>query len=137
MSNRMLRDVVRIFVTVAAACCVVSAALSAQDKTIVLRAARMFDGHDVRAPGLVVVSGSVISLAGPAAEAPVGAQVIDFGDATLSPGFIDAHTHLSSMYRTDYRDGIVDSVTKPVSERTLFAVENLKKTLMAGITTAR
>ena len=63
--------------------------------------------------------------------------MIDLGDATLSPGFIDAHTHLSSMYQTDYRDGIVDSVTKAIPEQTLFAVDNLKKTLMAGVTTVR
>jgi imidazolonepropionase-like amidohydrolase len=114
-----------------------SLTLFAQDRPIVLRAARMFDGHDMQAPGLVVVSASVITAAGPSAQVPAGAQVIDFGDATLSPGFIDAHTHLSSPYTGDYRQGIIDSLRKPVSEQTLLAVENLRKTLFVGITTAR
>jgi imidazolonepropionase-like amidohydrolase len=118
-------------------CGALAFAVSAQEKTIVLKAARIFDGHEVRAPGIVIVSGSVITSAGPTVQAPVGAEVIDLGDATLSPGFIDAHTHLSIMYRTDYRDGIVDSVTKPIPEQALFAAENLKKTLLAGVTTVR
>ena len=126
-------SILRVLIPVAAVCSVASG----QEKTTVLRAARIFDGHDVRAPGIVVVSGSVITSAGPTVQTPVGAQVIDLGDATLSPGFIDAYTHLSSMYRTDYRDGIVDSVTKPIPEQALFAVDNLKKTLMAGVTTVR
>src|SRR5437773_12184885 len=103
--------VIGVLILVAATCGIVSSGVSAQDKTIVLRAARIFDGHDLRAPGIVVVSGSLIASAGTTAQVPAGAQVIDLGDATLSPGFIDAHTHLSGLYRTDYRDGIVDWVT--------------------------
>ena len=57
MHNRAFRELIAI----GAAGVVVSSAVSAQDKTIVLRAARMFDGHDIRAPGIVVVSGSVIT----------------------------------------------------------------------------
>ena len=109
----------------------------AQEKSIVLKAARMFDGHEMRTPGLVVVSGSRILGVGPGAPTPAGAQVIDFGDATLSPGFIDAHTHLSFMYNADYRQNQLDDLQKTIPEQTLRATANLKKTLMAGITTAR
>src|SRR5262245_23443451 len=109
----------------------------AQDRAIVLRAARMFDGHEKGAPVIVVVEGSVSTPVGNTAQTPAGAHVTDLGDATLSSGFIDAHTHLSSMYETDYRYGIVDSVTKGIPEQTLLAVDNLKKTLMAGVTTVR
>ncbi len=110
-------------------------AVSAQEKTVVLRAARMFDGRQMRTPGLVVVTGSRIVATGQGA--PAGAQVIDFGDATLSPGFIDAHTHLSGMYNDDYDRGTLDSLQQGIPEQTLRATENLKKTLMAGVTTAR
>ena len=109
----------------------------AQPKTIVLIAARMFDGRDVRTPGLVVINGSGIVGVGPATPIPAGAEIIDLGDATLSPGFIDAHTHLSMMYNADYRQGQLDALQKTVPERTLLATANLKKTLMAGVTTAR
>jgi imidazolonepropionase-like amidohydrolase len=109
----------------------------AQQKAIVLKAARMFDGHEMRTPGLVVVSGARILGVGPGAPTPAGAQVIDFGDATLSPGFIDAHTHLSYMYNADYRQNELDDLQRTVPERTLRATENLKKTLAAGVTTTR
>ena len=115
----------------------VSCSAFAQPKAIVLKAARMFDGHEMRTPGLVVVSGSRILGVGPGAPTPAGAQVIDFGDATLSPGFIDAHTHLSMMYNADYRQNELDSLRRTIPEQTLRATENLKKTLAAGITTVR
>lgn len=108
-----------------------------QQKTIVLRAARMFDGREMRTPGLVMVSGSTILDVGPDIRIPAGAQVIELGDATLSPGFIDAHTHLSGMYNADYRQSMLDDLQQSIPEQTLRATENLKKTLMAGITTAR
>ena len=108
-----------------------------QEKAIILKAARMFDGREMRTPGLVVVNGSRILGVGPGAPTPVGAQVIDFGDATLAPGFIDAHTHLSMMYNLDYRQNELDELQRSIPERTLRATENLKKTLMAGVTTTR
>ena len=118
-----------------AALCVLSA--FAQNKPMVLKAARMFDGNRLLAPGVVVVSGSRILAVGADAVAPSGAEVLDFGDATLSPGFIDAHTHLSMMSSDDFRQSLLDGLQKPVAELALLATENLKKTLMAGVTTAR
>jgi imidazolonepropionase-like amidohydrolase len=111
--------------------------LAQQQKVVVLKAARMFDGREMRTPGLVVVGGSSILGVGPAAAIPAGAQVIDLGDATLSPGFIDAHTHLSYMYNADYKQQELDELQKSIPEQTLLATQNLKKTLLAGITTAR
>lgn len=133
----MMKILARTLIGCAALAGAISSVLSAQEKTIVLRSARMFDGRDFRTPGLVVVSGAAIVGVGPGAQVPAGAQVIDMGDATLSPGFIDAHTHLSAMYTPDYKQGLVDSFTKALPEQTLLAVENLRKTIMAGITTAR
>lgn len=108
-----------------------------QNKAVVLKAARMFDGHRMTTPALVVVSGASILGVGPEAPVPAGAQVLDFGDATLSPGFIDAHTHLSFPSTNDYRTEALDRMQKTVPEQTLIATVNLKKTLMAGITTVR
>ena len=104
---------------------------------MVLKAARMFDGNRMVTPGVVVVSGSKILAVGADAVTPSGAEVIDFGDATLSPGFMDAHTHLSMMSTDDYRQAMLDGLQKTVAERALLATENLRKTLRAGITTAR
>jgi imidazolonepropionase-like amidohydrolase len=108
-----------------------------QERPIVLRAARMFDGKDITSPGLVVVQGAAISTIGSAATVPADAEVIDFGDATLSPGFIDAHTHLSAMYGDNYLQNMVDGFRQGVPEQALRASENLRKTIMAGVTTVR
>jgi len=41
--------------------------------------------------------------------------VIDFGDATLSPGFMDAHTHLSFPSNDDFRQSVLDALQKTVA----------------------
>ncbi len=92
----------------------------------------------MNSPGVLVVSGSTIIATGPNASIPTGAQVIDFGDTTLSPGFIDAHTHLSELtFNGDLRQRSLDFLQKTIPERALLATENLRKTLMAGVTTTR
>ncbi len=99
----------------------------------------MFDARAGRiaTPGLVVVDAGRIVGVGATANIPAGAVTIDLGDATLLPGFIDAHTHLSDNYHDDYNKAVLDSLHKPVSEITLDAIQNLKVTLMAGFTTVR
>ncbi len=106
---------------------------------MVIKAARMFDGRSDRivAPGLVVVENGKISGVGTAAKVPAGAQTIDLGDATLLPGFMDAHTHLSFPYYADYRQGEMDRLKKGVAELALMASVNARVTLMAGFTTVR
>ena len=108
-------------------------------KSYVLKAARMFDGKSdfLVKPGLVVVTDGKIAGVGSGAAIPAGAEVIDFGDATLLPGFIDAHTHLTGMYSDDYKQAALDYLQKPIAEQALDATANARVTLMAGITTVR
>src|SRR5258706_409823 len=108
-------------------------------KTDGVKAARMFDGKNnaLVSPGLVVVSDGKIVGVGAGAETPAGAQVIDLGDATLLPGFIDAHTHLTMMYREDYARAALDGLQKTIPEMALDGSVNARVTLMAGFTTVR
>jgi imidazolonepropionase-like amidohydrolase len=108
-------------------------------KSYVLKASRMFDGKSdaLVKPGLVVVTGDKIAGVGAAASVPAGAEIIDFGDATLLPGFIDAHTHLTSMYSEDYKQSALDDLQKTTAEKALDSSVNARVTLMAGVTTVR
>jgi imidazolonepropionase-like amidohydrolase len=108
-------------------------------KSYVLKAARMFDGksNTLTTPGLVVVTGGKIAGVGAGAAIPADAETVDLGDATLLPGFIDAHTHLTMMYREDYTRAALDGLQKPIPEMALEASVNARVTLMAGFTTVR
>jgi imidazolonepropionase-like amidohydrolase len=108
-------------------------------KTLVLKAARLFDGkgNALVAPGVVVVADGKIVAAGASASIPAGAEVIDLGDATLLPGFIDAHTHLTMMHSDDWKQNKIDGLQKPIAEMALDASVNARVTLMAGFTTVR
>jgi imidazolonepropionase-like amidohydrolase len=98
----------------------------------------MFDSTSgqVVTPGMVVVSNGVIQSVG-GDTTPSGATVIDLGDATLLPGFIDAHTHLSDEFNPDYNGDALLSLQRPISEKAIRATANARKTVMAGFTTVR
>jgi imidazolonepropionase-like amidohydrolase len=108
-------------------------------KSYVLKAARLFDGksNSLITPGIVVVTDGKIAGIGSSANMPSDAEVIDLGDATLLPGFIDAHTHLTMMYSEDYARAALDGLRKPIPEMALDASVNARITLMAGFTTVR
>ena len=110
-----------------------------QTRTIVVRAARMFDGRGERvvSPGVVVITGGRIVAAGPNAAVPAGAEVIDLGDATLLPGFMDAHTHLSGEASDDWKQDELDGLKKSAAEQALDASVYARLTLLAGFTTVR
>ena len=90
----------------------------------VLKAARLFDGKSdsIVQPGIVVVSGDKILAVG--GSIPAGATVIDLGDTTLLPGFIDAHTHLTMDFDPDYNGARVKALSRTVAEQALSAAQN-------------
>lgn len=107
--------------------------------SIVLKAARVFTSTSERplVPGMVVVEGDHIKQVGQNLAVPPGAQVIDLGDATLLPGFIDAHVHLSMEGSDDwYRDFYQNALRFP-AEQALYAAKYARVTLEAGFTTVR
>jgi imidazolonepropionase-like amidohydrolase len=106
---------------------------------VAIRAARLFDGKSdaATADAVVLVQGSRISGAGSRLPIPAGAQIIDLGDATILPGFIDAHTHVTDESSDDWNADAVAGLRRTVPEATLRAAEFARRTLMAGFTTIR
>ena len=116
-----------------------AAPAAAAPKTIVIKAAHLFDGKSdqVVSPGVVVVQDGKITAAGSRAQEPAGAEVIDLGNATLLPGLIDAHTHLTSEGSSDWKKDELDHFKKPIPQVAIEATEFARHTLMAGFTTVR
>jgi imidazolonepropionase-like amidohydrolase len=108
-------------------------------QSIALKAARMFDGKS-NAPvqnAVVIVEGEKIVDAGSNLPIPDGIQVIDLGDATVSPGFMDAHTHLTADYSGNYNERRLQEVDLNVSEQAIRATTFARATVEAGFTTVR
>ena len=108
---------------------------AAQD-VIAVRAAHIIDGrgNEPIANGVVVIEGDRIVSVGPGSTAPAGATVIDLGDATLLPGLIDLHTHLSGSTNVTWEEELV---TTTPGYAALFGAHNARLTLDAGFTTVR
>ncbi len=109
---------------------------------LLIKAGRIFDGESERPleNGFVAVEGGRIAAVGRQAE--LGgeeqarhARVIELGgEATLMPGLINMHTHITfSAGDTVFHDGVNDSN----EVRVIRATENLRMALATGTTTVR
>ena len=114
-------------------------ATQAADQLIVLKAARLFDGksNTLSQNAVVIVQGDKIVDAGSNLPIPSGAQVIDLGDATLAPGFMDAHTHLTADFSGNYNERRLQQLDLNVSEQAIRATAFARATVEAGFTTVR
>src|SRR5947207_2165027 len=123
----------------AALFCVVVPSLFAQ-QTTVLRAGRWVAGAGAapRSKAASAVTADRIVAVGPATgvAVPAGARVLDLGDVTLLPGFIDAHTHIIGRTLGDPLNDL--AVVKDYSGyAAIVGVDNARRTLMAGFTSIR
>src|ERR1043166_8682195 len=111
--------------------------LAAQQKTIALKAPRLFDGtsNEVIRNATVVVTGNKI--AGINVAVPAGAEVIDLGDVTLLPGFIDCHVHLTGESGDNYYLDFFNGVMRQPTEQAHYAAMYARRTIDAGFTTVR
>jgi len=114
-------------------------AWAADPALTVYKAARLFDANTgtVSEPGWVAVEGERIKAVGTHEAVPAHAKVVELGDVTLLPGFIDAHVHISGQSSDNWYKDFYASVMRPAAEQSLYGARNAKLTLHAGFTTVR
>ncbi|MFQ5983316.1 MAG: amidohydrolase family protein, partial [Woeseiaceae bacterium] len=102
-----------------------------------IEAGRLLDVADGRVltNRVIVVRGDRIERTGSAGsiDIPQDADVVDLSDATVLPGLIDMHVHLTGDPDAQGYKNLAASVPR----NALFGAANARRTLMAGFTTVR
>ncbi len=107
----------------------------AAPKVTVVKAAHLIDprsGTTIH-NAIVIIDGDKVRSAGAGLAIPAGAEVIDLKGATLMPGLIDVHTHITSQPTDYYEDIFRKSPVDVAVTAHLYA----RNTLAAGFTTVR
>lgn len=137
----MMRGILRSLMAVVTAlgtCVFAAGQQSSQQtaKTVVIHAAHVLDVKTGKllSDQTIVIEGGKIAKVGASAQvkAPAGAAVIDLANATVLPGLIDAHTHLTSDPKFGY-----EQLGISLPREALIGAKNARVTLQAGFTTVR
>jgi imidazolonepropionase-like amidohydrolase len=138
--RRCLRSSVLCWSVLLVTCFVVSHNLSwaqqdmSSSKTVAIHAGHLLDVKTGKtlANQTIIIQGDKIASTGSDSQVPAGAQVVDLPNATVLPGLIDAHTHLTFTTNFGYSQlGI------SVPREALYGARSARVTLDAGFTTVR
>jgi imidazolonepropionase-like amidohydrolase len=103
-------------------------------KTVVIHAGHLLDvktGKTLSNQTIVIQGDKIVSV-GSDSQIPAGAQVVDLPNATVLPGLIDAHTHLTMTTNFGY-----STLAISIPREALNGARNARVTLDAGFTTVR
>lgn len=119
----------------------------------IVKADRLLDPRtgNVVAPAAVRIEGDKIRQVGLSSQVniPVTAKIINLGNATLLPGFIDGHTHLlldvvvpseaesQRHFNGAFAPGLLLAIVESPAKRVLLGAQLAREDLESGITTAR
>jgi imidazolonepropionase-like amidohydrolase len=105
-------------------------------KHVVVHAGHLLDvktGKLLPDQTIVIEDGKIVRVSSSAEiKAPADAMLIDLSNATVLPGLIDAHTHLTFDPQFGY-----ESLGISIPRETLIGAKNARLTLQAGFTTVR
>jgi imidazolonepropionase-like amidohydrolase len=140
--KRFQRSVVAVIAVLVLAGQIVTQQIVAQivaqqsSRSVVIHAGHLLDvttGKLLSDQTIVIADGKIVSVGGAAeAKAPADAIRIDFPNATVLPGLIDAHTHLTMDPKFGY-----ERLGLSIPRETLTGAKNARITLQAGFTTVR
>jgi imidazolonepropionase-like amidohydrolase len=114
-------------------------ALADGEQGFVVRAGKVFtmDADDrVLAPGMVLVRGGRIAAVGASFDLPAGFALVDCGDAWLTPGLVDLHTHIHAGGFGDINDMVLPVNPEYRSSPTVVpGNEQIQRAVAGGVTT--
>lgn len=135
----MLRTLCFALLSTVAAAATADAPATPPPQRIAVKAAHWLDveaGRE-RGPVVVVIEGDRIKEVREGGQAPADAKLVDLGNATLLPGLIDVHTHLTGD-PTEIKGDYYEAILKRSSiDAAILAHLYAKRTLDAGFTTVR
>jgi imidazolonepropionase-like amidohydrolase len=103
---------------------------------VVVKAGRLLDvksGEILRDQAIVIENDKIVSVGAAKDANTSGAAIVDLSQATVLPGMIDAHTHLTGNPTDFGYEGLRISVPREA----LIGAKNARITLLAGFTTVR
>jgi len=115
--------------------CLLSSA-NAQNTIKAIKAGKLIDviSGKILVKQIILIEGDKIIKIGGDISIPKDAELIDLSKATVLPGLIDCHTHLTFQPGENYYD---DMFRKTATDYAIEATLNAKKTLDAGFTMVR
>ncbi len=123
--------------SMAAAAVLAAIALPAQAKDVVIHAGRLIDGvgKTARSQVSILIHDDRITGVQAGYVTPKGAEIIDLTAATVLPGLIDDHVHITAGYHKG--DPIHTAMTRTSFDDAIEATGFARDTLMAGFTSVR
>lgn len=116
--------------------CLVLSCCAQTPRDVVLHAGHLLDvksGKTLNDQTIVIENGKIVSSgAAAAAKVPADAVRIELPNATVLPGLIDAHTHLTMDPKFGY-----ETLAISLPREALIGAKNARATLLAGFTTVR
>ena len=114
-----------------------AAAGSASAKDVVIHAGRLIDGvsKTPREKVSILVRDDRVVEIQPGFTTPAGAEVVDLSQATVLPGLIDCHDHITGQFTG--KNPIAEAVTTTPFDSAFGSVNYTRRTLQAGFTSIR